>query len=195
MALPLRPRPHRRRRRIRNPPIPPIVGPTIASGPFLRRASAYFFSPVTWTILAYLLLRFPLGVLGFSLATGAIALIAWLAALPVAFVTGATYGVGAAVGALLGPPLAVALFPISLHGLNLLTTRLGALAFAMLGTSDTAQKLQETEARVERQEVKAERAEQSRRELIVNVSHELRTPAASIRGHVESLLLAVDGVR
>ena len=37
---------------------------------------------------------------------------------------------------------------------------------------------------------KAERSEQSRRELIVNVSHELRTPIASIRGHVESLLMA-----
>ncbi len=129
------------------------------------------------------------------LSVGAIALITWLAALPVAFVTGAVDGVGAIIGALLGPPLAVVLFPVSLHGLNFLATRLGALAFAMLGTSDTARKLQETEARAERQEVKAELAEQSRRELIVNVSHELRTPAASIRGHVESLLLAVDGVQ
>ena len=175
--------------------IPPIVGPNTASVSLPRRVVEYVFSPVTWTILAYLLLRFPLGVLGFSLSVGAIALIAWLAALPVAFVTGAVGGVGAGIGAFVGPPLAVALFPVSLHGLNFLATRLGALAFAMLGTSDTARKLQETEARAERQEVKAERAEQSRRELIVNVSHELRTPAASIRGHVESLLLAVDGVQ
>jgi signal transduction histidine kinase len=35
---------------------------------------------------------------------------------------------------------------------------------------------------------RAERADRSRRELIVNLSHELRTPIASIRGHAEALL-------
>ncbi len=89
--------------------IPPIVGPDTASASLPRRVVEYVFSPVTWTILAYLLLRFPLGVLGFSLSVGAIALITWLAVLPIAFVTGAVDGVGAIIGALLGPPLAVAL--------------------------------------------------------------------------------------
>ena len=36
---------------------------------------------------------------------------------------------------------------------------------------------------------KAEAADRSRRELIMNVSHELRTPVASIQAHVDSLLL------
>jgi two-component system phosphate regulon sensor histidine kinase PhoR len=36
--------------------------------------------------------------------------------------------------------------------------------------------------------VRAEKADQSRRELMVNASHELRTPVASISAHVESLL-------
>jgi signal transduction histidine kinase len=36
--------------------------------------------------------------------------------------------------------------------------------------------------------VRAEKADQSRRQLIVNASHELRTPVASISAHVESLL-------
>jgi two-component system phosphate regulon sensor histidine kinase PhoR len=36
---------------------------------------------------------------------------------------------------------------------------------------------------------RAEAAERSRRELILNVSHELRTPIASIQGHVDTLLL------
>jgi signal transduction histidine kinase len=35
----------------------------------------------------------------------------------------------------------------------------------------------------------AEQALQARRELVANVSHELRTPLASIRGHVESVVL------
>jgi two-component system, OmpR family, phosphate regulon sensor histidine kinase PhoR len=65
----------------------------------------------------------------------------------------------------------------------------------MLGSGDVAQltrQLSETTARAEREHAKAERAEQGRRELIVNVSHELRTPTASIRGHVESLLIALE---
>jgi two-component system phosphate regulon sensor histidine kinase PhoR len=47
------------------------------------------------------------------------------------------------------------------------------------------------EARVleARAQATEQRVEQGRRELIVNVSHELRTPIASIRGHVESLLM------
>jgi two-component system phosphate regulon sensor histidine kinase PhoR len=44
----------------------------------------------------------------------------------------------------------------------------------------------------EQARVRAEQADQRRRELVVNVSHELRTPVASIAGHVESLLLATE---
>jgi signal transduction histidine kinase len=44
------------------------------------------------------------------------------------------------------------------------------------------------QAEARSQQVRAERSEQSRRELIVNASHELRTPVASISAHVESLL-------
>ncbi len=139
-----------------------------------------------------------MGIIGFSLAMAAIALVSWLVMLPVAYLlnlaSGTLGGVGAALLALLGPPLAIVLFLASLHGLNLLAGGYGALARVMLGDSDTARRLQETEALAERQQAKAERAEQSRRELIVNVSHELRTPAASIRGHVDSLLLAADTV-
>ncbi|MGH7903996.1 MAG: sensor histidine kinase [Candidatus Dormibacteraceae bacterium] len=39
---------------------------------------------------------------------------------------------------------------------------------------------------------KAEAADRSRRELIMNVSHELRSPIASIRAHIDSLLLPGD---
>lgn len=66
----------------------------------------------------------------------------------------------------------------------------GQFSRVMLGMSDNAIRLAEAEALAQEQQAKAERAEQSRRELIINVSHELRTPVASIRGHVESLLIA-----
>src|SRR5438132_13280019 len=62
----------------------------------------------------------------------------------------------------------------------------------MLGMSDAAIRLVQARELAEQERKKAEWAEQSRRELIVNVSHELRTPIASIRGHVESLLMAVE---
>jgi signal transduction histidine kinase len=60
----------------------------------------------------------------------------------------------------------------------------------MLGMSSNAMRVAEAERVAALERGKAEKAEKSRQELIVNVSHELRTPIASIRGHIESLLLA-----
>jgi signal transduction histidine kinase len=62
----------------------------------------------------------------------------------------------------------------------------------LLRMSDTSIRLEQAKALAEQERAKAERADHSRRELIVNVSHELRTPIASIRGHVESLLMEVE---
>lgn len=156
-----------------------------------RRVVAYLTTQLTWTTLLYLLLKFPLGVLGLALATGSAWLTAWLLAAPVGALlgTGPVPGVVAVVSPLF-PLLAVVVAVLSLHLLNALAVASGHFARLMLGTGDIERRLVETEALAERQQIKAERAEQSRRELIVNVSHELRTPAASIRGHVESLLLA-----
>ncbi|HXX78391.1 MAG TPA: ATP-binding protein, partial [Ktedonobacteraceae bacterium] len=63
---------------------------------------------------------------------------------------------------------------------------------AMLGMSEMSTELAQAKALAEQERAKAERADQSRRELIVNVSHELRTPIASIRGHAESLLMEME---
>lgn len=52
-----------------------------------------------------------------------------------------------------------------------------------------ADQLAATIAAQEAQRQRAEGALQSRRELVANVSHELRTPLASIRGHLESILM------
>jgi two-component system phosphate regulon sensor histidine kinase PhoR len=61
-----------------------------------------------------------------------------------------------------------------------------------LGMSEAELQLAQARETATRAQVQAARAEQSRRELIVNVSHELRTPIASIRGHVESLQMAAE---
>jgi signal transduction histidine kinase len=73
----------------------------------------------------------------------------------------------------------------ALSGLGWLWAR---FAEATLGISPNQVQLAAAQAEARSQQVRAERSEQSRRELIVNASHELRTPVASISAHVESLL-------
>jgi len=84
----------------------------------------------------------------------------------------------------------VVLLPLYLF--NGLSSIWGQFATVMLGMSNNAMRVAEAERVAELERDKAEKAEKSRQELIVNVSHELRTPIASIRGHVESLLLACE---
>jgi signal transduction histidine kinase len=52
-----------------------------------------------------------------------------------------------------------------------------------------ADRLARTVADLESARSRADSALEAKRELVANVSHELRTPLASIRGHVESLLM------
>jgi signal transduction histidine kinase len=68
----------------------------------------------------------------------------------------------------------------------------GRFARRAFSPSATVRRLLEAEALVAQARKKVEQAEKSRQDLIVNVSHELRTPTASIRGHIESLLIALD---
>jgi two-component system phosphate regulon sensor histidine kinase PhoR len=72
-----------------------------------------------------------------------------------------------------------------LNGMGWLWARFAEL---MLGVDESRLQLAAAQAAAKTQEMRAERADQSRRELIVNASHELRTPVASISAHVESLL-------
>ncbi len=58
----------------------------------------------------------------------------------------------------------------------------------MLGVDESRLQLESAQAEAKSQQIRADQADQSRRELIVNASHELRTPVASISAHVESLL-------
>ena len=67
-----------------------------------------------------------------------------------------------------------------------------AAATRLLGLSESGRQLAEARLMAVSERNRAERADQSRRELIVNVSHELRTPIASIRAHVESLTMRED---
>jgi signal transduction histidine kinase len=88
--------------------------------------------------------------------------------------------------ALSGAGLALAIGTI--HLARLVVRLHGIVARVMLAMTETQAQLAAAQAEATRQQSRAERSEQSRRELIVNVSHELRTPIASIKGHVESML-------
>ena len=152
--------------------------------------------------LAYLLLKFPLGLVSFiltlvlpvvSVAIVPVAFIIWLitatfVALVVAFQRGPDPG---------KPLQRYLAFAATGFGLGLLTLLLlnglvyliGQWARVLLGMSESEMRLEEAHllAAQERR-----RAEQQRRQLVVNVSHELRAPVASISGHLESLLMATN---
>jgi len=143
----------------------------------------------TWKSLAYLLLKFPLGVLTFVLTLGLLFLSAGVALWPVGYFFGTR-------------PSAAMPFPadvlVGIAGIGLLVASIAALngigwlwarfAEQMLGVDESRLQLAAAQAEARSQTIRAERAEQSRRELIVNASHELRTPIAVISAHVESLV-------
>jgi signal transduction histidine kinase len=192
--------------------IAPMSVPTPPGASLWGRVVHLLRNPVTWKALIYTLLEFPFGAFSFSSVIVLFSLAISLIVAPVVYllrlvleggsgplvVSG--WGSGVAIS---GPPfpvaLALALILISLgflvfigalHAINGLAFLWGQFARLMLGMSDSAQRLAEARAVAARERTRAERADQSRRELIVNVSHELRTPVANITGHIESLLMA-----
>lgn len=174
----------------------------------LERFSAHLTNAVTWKSLVYLFLKFPLGTISFvailnlfvlTLGFTAFSLTIGLLVLPFLYLfralprrRGEWMIVDRVRLFLLLSLTGFGFVLIAFHVLNALAYVSGQLAHAMLGMSDTSTRLAQAEALAGEERAKAERADQSRRELIVNVSHELRTPIASIRGHIESLLMAME---
>jgi signal transduction histidine kinase len=167
--------------------------------------------PVTWKTLVYLLLEFPFGILSFTLAIVLITVSLSLILYPVLYVianvlyqralpgqlTG-TMGLGVTIDGHVDPNVFAAFLLVSVVGVGLGLASLAILngtgwlwarfAELMLGVDESRIQLASAQAEAKTQQIRAERADQSRRELIVNASHELRTPVASISAHVESLL-------
>ena len=170
--------------------IPEPIEPDDAQRSGFRRLTSQLRDQTTWTILLYLVIKFPLGIATFALTSS---LIAWTVTEAIGVNAGIFGGGPWSPGE---PPFfilrAVIYGYISLHLINGVAYLSGRLARHMLGPSDTAIQLAATEQVAVEEREKAELADKSRRELIVNVSHELRTPTASIRGHVESLLMSLD---
>ncbi|MGH2497611.1 MAG: sensor histidine kinase, partial [Ktedonobacteraceae bacterium] len=188
-----------------NVDIRPISYPLQIPMTWLQRFRESLTDSMTWKSLAYLLIKFPLGILSFvltlcmlvlSISVSLVMFVLTLVIVPFLYL-GLIFARGideiATIEKLLRFSLkGFGLFTISLYIVYGLANISGELARILLGMSDTAIRLAQAREFAEQERIKAERAEQSRRELIVNVSHELRTPIASIRGHVESLLIAVE---
>src|SRR5260370_2041365 len=137
---------------------------------------------MTWKTLVYLLLKFPLGLCSFIITV--VLLVLSFGMTVVGLVLG---GIAASFFALFGAIQNVSepgkrlrqylLLVLSGFGLNLLTFHLlnglafvaGQLARSLLGMSDTALRLDAAKALAEQERLRAEQADQRRRELVVNV--------------------------
>ena len=170
---------------------------------FWQSAQMLLTNEMTWKTLAYLLIKFPLGLCSFvvtvtlfslTLSITIVSLVLGLLTAPFVLLYTLLWSESdmriSARRYLLFASLGFGLTLLTLHVLNGLAFVSGQLARSMLGMSDDAIRLEEARAVAEQERIRAEQADQRRRELVVNVSHELRTPVASISGHVESLLLA-----
>ncbi len=198
--------------------IPPLYDSTLRYASFRERVWAHLRNPTTWKSLAYLLLEMPFGVFAFVALVVLLSLSLSFLLMPLAYVVETIlYNTGQGpitvhlifditVNGAIEPWPMLLFLMLSVCGLLLLTGSMwffkgmayvwGLFARMMLGMDDSARRVAQAraaaaqaEAVAEQERAKAERADLSRRELIVNASHELRTPIASIRGHVESLLM------
>jgi two-component system, OmpR family, phosphate regulon sensor histidine kinase PhoR len=178
---------------------PPAEGqaalPGLAPAGWLRRLRDHLGLSVTWKSMVYLLLQLPMGLIAFLLLAAALALPLALVAAPAFYVADALTFSGRP-GSFQGPLLWITGSSGHLDGFGLAVTALlfvvGGLLLAgavELVNRGAGAELQVGEARraAAQERQRAERADRSRRELIVNLSHELRTPIASIRGHAEAL--------
>ncbi len=192
------------------------VGPTSpirpAGSTLAQSATRMLADPVTWKSLAYVLLEFPFAIFSFTLTivmlttsvAFAVTPIAWAVAwlidpgFPVDAFQDSTGFFGPRFAHAAPPEQALVLLGTAIFGLLLLAASIallngiaiawGRFAGLMLGADESRVQLQAARAELDVEHARAEEADRSRRELIVNASHELRTPVASISAHVESLL-------
>ena len=190
------------------------VGPSSIPDPtplsLTKRLQRLLADPVTWKSLVYVILEFPFSIVSFTLVIALLATSVSLLLTPIAYVIAALFdpafpGDAYQSSNFPGPAFAhsvpdqvLAVLIVGAMGalltvgsvalLNGMGVLWGGFARLMLGVDDRGVQLAAAKEEARTQEARAEKADQSRRELIVNASHELRTPVASISAHVESLL-------
>ena len=199
----------------------PIAPPLTSDASLWARLKAHFRNAVTWKSLLYLGCRIPAGALGalalalFAIALGLIAtpLLAIAASIStaagventlasagfsvglgmsLASAFGAAFSAGGVIFAVAGPVLGVLLWMLALWFFESAARGWSWFARQMLGVSPTTLQLAEAQVMLSEARGRAERAEDQRRQLILDASHELRTPVATIRAYLDSLLLLED---
>jgi two-component system phosphate regulon sensor histidine kinase PhoR len=160
--------------------IPPLSLPHADVVSPWRTLVRHLSQPATWRSLAFLLVKLPFGIFatGLSLALLGPSISGLVYGLAT-FAQRGPFGLGALI--LPGLPGFIGL-AVSFHILNWVGRAWGRFAADMLGVTEEQRQVWEARRR-------AEVADRSRRDLIMNVSHELRTPVATIQAHVDSLLL------
>jgi two-component system phosphate regulon sensor histidine kinase PhoR len=163
-----------------------------------QRAADLVANPVTWKSLAFVAVEATVG-LGVGLAAwvgilagvvGSVALfLTALIAVLAALVAGAEANVPPGL-----PPitfaaaiLAFALLVATVYAARWIAQLQVWFVRVMLGMSETAAALAAARAEAATERARAEVADRSRRDLVLNVSHELRNPLATIRAHVDTL--------
>jgi two-component system, OmpR family, phosphate regulon sensor histidine kinase PhoR len=201
-----------------NTPITPVPSPIDRPNPTLwDRTRAYFLYAPTWKRLAFVLLKFPIGIvlfvvivvglsLGVALTFDALGYVISTSVVSSWHIPGddttitfwgqlitidGTFRWNDFLLLLLSTPVGIILLVGVLHGFNGLAWANGQFARVMLGASEGELRLGEARTAAAQARERAEAAERSQRALIVNASHELRTPLASVRAHVDALQMAV----
>jgi hypothetical protein len=132
--------------------IPPMHRPDVPRGSFLEKVKAHFGNPVTWKSLGYLVAKFPLGVITFTIAITLISLAAGLVAAPFVYQAGEMHlgftEVDTLWKALLCSGAGLIFFVLGLHAMNILATVSGRFARLMLGTRNE-KRIQPVEMRIE----------------------------------------------
>jgi two-component system phosphate regulon sensor histidine kinase PhoR len=155
-------------------------------------------NPVTWKSLAFVGIESVIG-LGLGLAAWVGLLLGALGALSLALTFLVTLLVAVFVGpaANVPPPLPFAslggailclvLLLVTLHAARPIARAHVWFVRVMLGMSETQAALAAARAEAAAERTRAEVADRSRRDLVLNVSHELRNPLATIRAHIDTM--------
>ncbi len=181
------------------------------------RARAYLIYAPTWKRLAFVMLKFPIGIILFVVVVTGLSVSLALALEPLGYLINysiisswhlagegrtvtiwgqqiigdGTWRWGDFLLLLPSVPVGVVALLGVLHGFNGLAWVNGQLARALLGASEGELRLAEARTAAAQARARADAAERSQRALIVNASHELRTPLASVRAHVDALNMTV----
>ena len=163
-----------------------------------QRAIDLVSNPVTWKSLLFVLVEATAGFL-FGMAAIIGLVLGVFGALALAFTFAVTILAAVVIGSNANIPPALPLVSVggALACAAILVFTLYASRWAarlqvwfvrvMLGMSETQAALAAARAEAAAERARAELADRSRRDLVLNVSHELRNPLATIRAHVDTL--------